>query len=319
MMPHVDADALTIRRATPDDRPGVLRVAVRALGWRGDERDRDFFSWKHDGNPFGPSPAWVAIEGGQIVGFRTFLRWELVRGPERLRVVRAVDTATDPDHQGKGIFRHLTQSAVAELVSEGYDAVFNTPNSQSRPGYLKMGWTDLGRPVLSARPRGLLAAVRMAQSRTGAEKWSEATTVGQPAADSLSRPGLDSLLATLPASAGWGTPRFAEYFRWRYGFELLHYRVIEVRGGLAVFRVRRRGPSREVALCEWLAPGPDRRALRRLVQAAGDYVIACNLGAAHGLVPLPGLGPALTWRPLARPGVPALGDLTLRLGDLELF
>jgi hypothetical protein len=68
-----------------------------------------------------------------------------------------------------------------------------------------------------------------------------------------------------------------------------------------------------------LAPGPDRRALRQLVHAAGDYAVACGLGPAHGLVPLPRLGPVLTWRPLARSAVPNLGDLTLWLGDLELF
>jgi GNAT superfamily N-acetyltransferase len=319
MMPQMDADALTIRRAAPDDRSGVIRVAVRALGWRGDARDRDFFVWKHDENPFGPSPAWVAVDAGQIVGFRTFLRWELSRGAERLRMVRAVDTATDPDHQGKGIFRRLTEHAVMELAAAGYDAVFNTPNSQSRPGYLKMGWTELGRPAVSARPRAPLAAVRMAQSHMGAEKWSEPTTVGQPAADALRGSGLESLLATLSPPGGWGTPRSAEYLRWRYGFEPLHYRALEVRGGLAVFRVRRRGPSREVALCEWLAPAPDRRALRRLVRAAGDYVVACNLGVAHGLLPLPRLGPVVTWRPLARPSVPPLSHLTFHLGDLELF
>ena len=319
MMPHVDADALTIRRASPDDRASVIGVAVRALGWRGDERDRAFFAWKHDDNPFGASPGWVAVEGGRIVGFRTFLRWELARGAERLRMVRAVDTATDPDHQGKGIFRRLTQTAVAELTAAGYDAVFNTPNDQSRPGYLKMGWTVLGRPTLAVRPCGPLPALRMARSRTGAEKWSEPTAVGQPAADALRGSGLESLLATLPAPAGWATPRSPAYFRWRYGFGPLHYRALEVRGGLAIFRVRRRGPSREVALCEWLAPGPDRPALRRLVHSAGDYVVACDLGAVHGLVRLPRLGPIVTWRPLARPGVPALGDLAFRLGDLELF
>lgn len=319
MMPAVDPDALTIRQAVEDDRPGIIRLAVRSLGWRGDERDRAFFAWKHDDNPFGPSPAWVATVGGEIVGFRTFLRWELARTTERLRVVRAVDTATDPDQQGKGIFRHLTQRAVAELTSAGYDCVFNTPNVRSRPGYLKMGWTELGRPGLSARPRGPLAALRMAQSRTGAEKWSEPTTVGQPAVDALRGSGLESLLATLPAPAGWGTPRSATYLRWRYGFEPLHYRAFEVRGGLTVFRVRRRGRSREVAVCEWLAPGPDRRALRQLVHAAGDYVVACNLGLSAGLLPLPRFGPVVTWRPLARPNVPALRDLAFHLGDLELF
>ena len=315
----MDAGRFTIRPAVPDDRPGVIRLAVLALGWRGDERDRAFLAWKHDANPFGPSPAWVATEGERIVGFRTFLRWELARGSERLRVVRAVDTATDPDHRGQGIFRDLTLTAVAELTAAGHDAVFNTPNTQSRPGYLKMGWSELGRPALGARPRGPLAAMRMVRSREAAEKWSEATTVGRPAADALSGPELDSLLATLPGQAGWGTPRTAEYLRWRYGFAPLHYRVVDVQGGLAVFRVRRRGPSREVALCEWLAPGPDRRALRRLVSDAGDYLVASDLGAAHGLVPLPRLGPVVTWRPLARPDVPALGDLAFRLGDLELF
>jgi hypothetical protein len=33
------------------------------------------------------------------------MRWEFVRGGEVLRAVRAVDTATDPDYQGKGCSR----------------------------------------------------------------------------------------------------------------------------------------------------------------------------------------------------------------------
>ena len=315
----MQSEALVFRQAVPEDRPAILRVAVRALGWQGDERDREFFAWKHDGNPFGVSPAWVATAGDEIVGFRTFLRWELAQGPDRLRMARAVDTATDPDHQGKGIFRSLTQNAVAELTSAGFAGIFNTPNSQSRPGYLKMGWTELGRPALGARPRGLLAAVRMARSREPAAKWSESIRVGQPAADALSGSSLGTLLATLPPPAGWATPRTPQYLRWRYGFHPLHYRAFEVRDGLAVFRVRRRGPSREIALCEWLAPDPDRRALARLVQAAGDYVVACGLDVAHGLLPLPRQGPVMTWRPLSRATVPVLGDLALGLGDLELF
>jgi len=315
----VDADALRIRPAGTDDRSSIIQLAARALGWRADERDQSFFDWKHVENPFGRSPAWVATVRDEIVGFRTFLRWELARGAERLRVVRAVDTATDPGHQGKGVFRTLTLAAVAELTADRYDAVFNTPNTQSRPGYLKMGWVELGRPALGARPRGPISALRMVRSRLPAEKWSEPTAVGESASDALRGPALDSLLATLPTPSKWATPLTAPYLRWRYGFAPLHYRAVEVRGGLAVFRVRRRGPSREVALCEWLAPGPDRAALRRLVHAAGDYLVACALGVMDGVVPLPRLGPVVTWRSLARPGVVGLGDLSFRLGDLELF
>jgi len=315
----MDGDALTIRPAAPGDRAAILRLASRALGWEGDERDRAFFAWKHDDNPFGSSPAWVATQAAEVVGFRTFLEWRLSWGQERLRVVRAVDTASDPDHQGRGIFRRLTEYAAAELTERGYDAVFNTPNTQSRPGYLKMGWKELGRPTLGARPRSLGAAVRMARSREAAEKWSVPTTVGEPASEVLATAALEPLLATLAAPAGWATIRSAEYLRWRYGFGPLHYRTVDVRGGLAIFRVRRRGPSREVALCEWLAPDPDRQAVRDLVRAAGDYVVACGLGALHGLAPLPRQGPVVTWRPLSRPGVPGLNDLAFALGDIELF
>ena len=159
----------------------------------------------------------------------------------------------------------------------------------------------------------------MARSRVPAEKWSEATSVGQPAPDALGDSGLESLLATLPVPAIWSTPRTAAFLRWRYGFEPLQYRAVDVLGGIAIFRVRRRGPSREVALCEWLSPRPDRRALHRLVRGGGDYVIAADLGVAHGFLPLPGLGPIVTWRPLARAALPALTDLAFRLGDLELF
>lgn len=312
-------DVVSIRPAIPTDRPAIIALATRALGWQGDERDQAFFAWKHEENPFGVSPAWVATSDGRLVGFRTFLRWELARGRERLRMVRAVDTATDPDHQGRGIFRRLTETAVFELAESGYDAVFNTPNTQSRPGYLKMGWVELGRPVLGVRPAGLRSGLRMARSREAAEKWSAATDLGEPAAAALGGAGLESLLASLPDPSGWATPRTADYLRWRYGFGPLAYRVIEVRGGMAVFRVRRRGPSREVTLCEWLAPGPDRHALRHLVGAGGDYLLAAGLSLAHGLLPVTRLGPVVTWRPLQDRPAPTMDDLALGLGDLELF
>ena len=311
------AGDVLIRAATPDDRPAVLAVASRALGWRGDERDRAFFGWKHDENPFGTSPAWVATVDDRVVGFRTFMRWELERGGQRLRLVRAVDTATDPDAQGQGIFSLLTRHAVGELTDAGHDAVFNTPNDASRPGYLKMGWVVLGRPTIAARPGGLAGAARMARSRTAAEKWSDPVDVGVPASEALE--GIESILSGLPPRRDWSTPRTAQYLRWRYGFDALHYRALDVTGGLVIFRVRQRGASREVAICEWLAPRPDRGALRRLVAAAGDYAVAAGVSLAHGLVPLPRQGPVVTWRALATQDVPALGDLGFSLGDLELF
>ena len=309
-------DDLVVRAGADSDLDQILSLAARSLGWAADERDRAFFRWKHEENPAGRSPSWVAEDDGRIVAFRTFLRWEL-EAPDgrRLRMGRAVDTATDPDHQGRGLFRRLTLQAVEDLTADGFDAIFNTPNDQSRPGYLKMGWHQLGRPTIAARPATVRRALVVARSRQPAEKWSEPCTIGEPATAAVA----DLVATEVPPRGGLRTPRDREYLDWRYRFEPLAYRAVEAGGGAVVFRVRRRGGAKEVAVVEWLAARPDRRALARLVRAAGDYAVAVGVGARHGLVPLRGQGPIVTWRPLRSAAVPGIADLAFSLGDLELF
>src|SRR5262249_43359766 len=143
-----------------------------SLGWADDPGFDRYFAWKHRENSFGASPSWVAVEAGRIVGFRTFLRWEFVdRQGNRARAVRAVDTATHPDAQGRGIFRRLTLHALDDLARDDVDFVFNTPNDKSRPGYLRMGWVDVGRVGTSVRVLGVGGARRMLHSRVPAERW----------------------------------------------------------------------------------------------------------------------------------------------------
>jgi GNAT superfamily N-acetyltransferase len=309
---------LDVRRATAGDADAVLEVASTALEWERDERDREFFAWKHDDNPFGASPKWIALDGDRVVGFRTFLRWQLEREGRSLSAVRAVDTATDPEYQGRGIFTRLTLAAVDELSAEGTGAVFNTPNSKSRPGYLKMGWVLLGRPTLAFRPGSVRTAARMARSQPGADKWSVPVTIGEPAGAVVA--DVDARLRRPPPSSGWWTPRTDDYLRWRYGFEPLHYRAVEVRGGVCVLRVKRRAEAREVTICEWFSDRPDRSSLRKLVRELGDYAVGIGLSTwRHGTVPLPRRGPPVTWRALASPDIPKLSDLSLGAGDLELF
>jgi len=248
-----------------------------------------------------------------------------------LRAVRAVDTATLPSHQGRGIFRRLTLQALVELEADGVDLVFNTPNDQSRPGYLKMGWTQVGRLPAAVRLTSPASPIRMAGARVPAERWSTPTSAGDPAVEVLASEGVVGLLWSLAADGRLHTRRTPEYLRWRYGFGPLAYRVVTVSSdiaeGLAVFRLRRRGSALECAVCEALVPGGDPSTLRSLLRAVvrssgADYVI--RLGGPSmsrlGFVRLPRQGPVLTWRPL-REGVPggSLDQWNLTLGDVELF
>ncbi len=318
---------LVLRRAGEADLPGILELARASLDWDDDDRHDAFFAWKHLENPVGPSPMWVADGGGSIVAFRTFLRWEWCRPDGSIAsAVRAVDTATHPDHQGRGLFTALTMGALDELTAEGVDFVFNTPNEQSRPGYLKMGWQVIGRPPVRVRPRGLRGLRRLARARVPAEKWSEPAAFGHPASEVFAGGELVGVTDTL-ATDTLTTNRTPAYFRWRYGFAPLHYRVVHrgdtLADGFAVVRLRRRGAAIEATVCELVVSGGDRRAVGDLLgQIEGaDYVLVAGRFSPRdgGLLPLPHQGPQVTWRSLTEPEAPTLSGWTLSLGDLELF
>lgn len=323
------AGDVTIRRSVPADRPAVLELCRRSLGWSPDGHDEAFFAWKHEQNPFGVSPAWVAeSDSGQIVGLRVFLRWRFLDGSTPIVAVRAVDTATDPEWQGRGIFTRLTRGALPDLRDDGIDAVFNTPNDKSRPGYLKMGWSVVGRVPVSVRVSSPGSLQRVAAARAAAEMWSEPTNAGVPARDALAdTDALDRLLAGWHP-AGIRTDASAAFLQWRYDFAPLNYRVAlvgdDLAGGLVVFRVRRRGGATEGAICAVVAPpdAPVRDVFSRIARESGaDYLLAgaTSVSPTSGFMPAPRLGPIFTWRPTCRAGVPSMRSLRLDLGDIELF
>lgn len=310
---------LEIRPAHDDDQPAVLRLAAASLGWLTDDTHAAFFDWKHGANPFGASPMWVAVDGDRVVAFRTFLRWEFeAPGGRHRRAVRAVDTATHPEYQRQGLFSRLTRHGVERLLEEGVDFVFNTPNDRSRAGYLKMGWEVVGRLPVSVRLRSPLALPRLLTSKRAAEKWSVRTSAGLAATEALSDgEGVAELLASQPTPTELRTRRSPEFLRWRYGFDALAYRALlggdDVRDGVALFRLRRRGRAVAAVLCDVLTPGDDAERARALVghvarETRADYVmrLPSTARAARGFVPLRRWGPVLTWRGLCDPSRPPL-------------
>lgn len=318
---------LEVRSARPEDERSVLSLFRASLGWQDKDPNEEFFRWKHHENAFGVSPAWVAVHEGKVVGYRTFLRWRFLDDAGReVRAVRAVDTATDPAYQGQGIFRTLTLRGVAELTLAGDGLVFNTPNDQSRPGYLKMGWSLARRLPVGVLPAGPRSSVRMLTSRVPAELWSEVSSAGLDAGEALTDGAVAAALLEHAPSNGFRTHRTPEYLAWRTSFAPLHYRLLLAshhdpsQGGI-VFRLRRRGDAVEAAVVEQLVP--DRRTgmvlVRRMLKETGaDYAIGLRTGPSAGLLPLPGQGPLLTTRPLAA-SPPSPGAWTLTLGDVELF
>jgi len=316
--------------ATESDFPRILELARRSLGWT--DQDARYLAWKHGQNPFGASPMWIAEADTRVVGFRAFLRWEFVRSDGSVvHAVRAVDTATDPDYQGQGIFTRLTRTAIEELSSDGVAFVFNTPNQQSLPGYLKMGWRSVGRLAVTIRPGRLRFPLAALTAGRGAERWPVATSAGEDAAEVLAEStAIERLLTTLPPPLALATRRSPAYLAWRYGFAPLGYRALvagaNVEAGVALFRLRRRGRAVEATVDELLVPDGDadvRHALLRGIArlAKPDYLIrlAGDARPARRWGRLRGIGPVLACRPLAGSPPPELRDWALTMGDIELL
>jgi len=320
-----------VRRADMADLPGVLDLAQAALGWRPDDPNDAFFRWKHLDNPAGPSPMWLASHHGKVLGFRVFLRWRFRLGDGSTALaVRAVDTATSPDHQRQGIFQRLTLHGLDELPAMGIDLVFNTPNARSHGGYLKMGWQTVGRVPISVRPHGARGVLRMARASGPADKWSAPSTAGDDAPSVLADPAVETLLQEIeagPHRPGLATDRTIEHLRWRYGFDRLGYRAVVADSGpahgIALFRTRTRGGAVEAVLCDLLTRPGDTSTARRLTARAaraahGDYLLAAGRPVPT-LVPVPRQGPVLTWRPVGAMAAIPLAGWRLSMGDVELF
>jgi len=312
-----------------------------------------FWRWKHEDNHFGSSYGLYAQDETQVlaVGLRVLMRWEFrTKDGQKLRAVRAVDTATHPAYQRLGIFSKLTRQAVDHLKQEGVDLIFNTPNAQSLPGYLKMGWQIVAKWPLYIR---VLKPVRMVSRRLKSIPASQHIIKF----DAFFAPGIMTWQAfaerykrDIPAlllnweqqrrQTGLRTLRDFDYIQWRYGRHphLTYGFYAFERGnrlaGFAILRPNWRYGWQETVLAEMFLQQPDiklgRCFLKNLSkQLRGDYLVTHvsaptfekALLRRAGFLKVPKQGMTFTVNPLSARSQSALAaaawDLTL--GDLEIF
>ena len=335
------ATRVDIRAYVPGDEPAVLKLLSASLGsGPAGSRTPEFFRWKHFDNFFGPSYMLVAECDDRLVGFRSFMSWRFQVQGLTLRALRPVDTATHPDYQGRGIFSGLTETAIAAVRDET-DVIFNTPNSASLPGYLKMGWEVVGRMpvwVRVRRPLRLITRLRTIRSSLDPSRARPVVNASR-AAEVLESPEVASLLRRTPQDPGGiTTPWSTDFLRWRYASApLLDYRAVtderegELRG-VAIFRVRPRGGLWETTISEFIVRSNDgptvRRLLREVARSAHSDHITCRLPdgrvgrpSRYGLVAVP-KGITLVARDFGHGSVAdpmRIESWSLSLGDLEVF
>lgn len=248
------------------------------------------------------------------------MRWELADANGcPVKCVRAVDTATHPEFQGKGIFRSLTLAAVEEARSRGIDLIFNTPNEKSAPGYFKMGWREVGwlRPLI--RPR---IGPTAKSSPNGPPDLAQVLPIAGPVLD-LESPGDREFF-------GLRTPRTTAYYQWRFaGHPAARYGWVasEREPGGAVVRCGVRSGRTELTVSE-LTAGAD--CLRRIARKHHARYMAGVFGGGSperraalnaAMFPVPGVGLRLVANPLTELGVDIFDrtNWDLAMSDVELL
>jgi N-acetylglutamate synthase-like GNAT family acetyltransferase len=314
---------MQIRKAATEDIPQIIDLLKISLGEALIPKSEEFWRWKHLDNPFGASMVLLAEENNQLIGLRAFMNWEWRNQNQIYKAVRAVDTATHPDYQGKGIFKNLTLKGLDEL-KETKDFVFNTPNQKSKPGYLKMGWEEQGKmPIkLKINPFAFKGNIPLESSSWSDLKLSEKLFESQ--------------------QLGMQTNYTKAYFEWRYSINpIFNYHFLTDNSSyLLVYHYKQHRFGAELRIVDFfinkeIYNAETRKQLSQELKLKCKTVFLITVSANHyknmksqypflGLMPIFEVGPMITLRNIGFSS-PQFEELlnadswAYSLGDLELF
>lgn len=326
---------MEIREAVDADIPAIVDLLKKSLGEELMPKSEEYWRWKHVENPFGKSPILIAIDKNVIAGVRAFMcwQWHMPNG-NLLKSVRAVDTATHPDYQGKGIFKKLTLSLLDRCKQNGTDFVFNTPNASSKPGYLKMGWVEVGKlPVNLALINPANIGIKILLKRPHAQKD---VPNDNTVLEYLSNPGFRQLLEQHQRSIGIVTNHSIASLSWRYlSVPVARYHAAGVSENdklkaCAFYRLKYSRAGVELRITDVFATSEkDIKPLRDVIAEkrrlhAADFITSSVNFRSRALFRLTNLhvGPVVTVREIGNISLQPFREFNNwapSLGDLELF
>jgi predicted N-acetyltransferase YhbS len=312
---------MLIREATELDIPEILEVLKASLGETSSKKTEEVWRYKHVENPFGKSLVLVAVENDEIIGVRALMRWKWQLENQIFFALRAVDTATHPEHQGKGVFKKLTLKAIEMAKEQSDHFIFNTPNSQSLPGYLKMGWEEVDKLKIRIIPVNPIHWL--------ANKQHKACQINKNSSDSQLA-GLISKCMKLKSEGNkLFTAKSPKYLSWRYeNNPLQKYEVKSDEDFYLAGYIKQHKYFKELRITEHIFS--DVSGLKKINKAIGEFSkkfgahIITSTGLGSGLGFSGKFGPVLTMRNVnldlnLYQELLQLNNWSYTLGDLELF
>ena len=138
-------------RPMDHDPAGIVRIAdlLRVVFPDAAHFSERVLEWEYNANPDGPAVGTNAWAGDELAAhYVTIPLRALVHGQEE-RGLLSLNTATHPDHQGKGLFTRLANATYERAAAEGYGFVVGVANANSTPGFTRKLGFQLVAPLLA--------------------------------------------------------------------------------------------------------------------------------------------------------------------------
>jgi GNAT superfamily N-acetyltransferase len=208
-----------------------LRLIADIFERNGSPRDAQSLEWQYLTNPVGRVWSDLAVAGqnagaARLAALYATLPSHVCAGGRSRIALQSLDTLTDAEFRGRGLFGQLAQSTFARAERDGLAFVYGFPNKHSAPGFFgKLGWTSLDPLPFLIRP----LRVRYGLARLGLGRLS-GVVPDVALARGASRSAIDGcvlhevdrfdegftrLWSTFATGIGFGVQRSAAYLNWR--------------------------------------------------------------------------------------------------------
>lgn len=119
----------------------------------GTQRDISNLKWLHQQNLLKEDMIYYAVKQNQLAAIYTALPVKVRINGQVKKALQSIDTLTDENHRGKGLFIKLANMLYNEAPEFGYSFVFGFPNANSAPGFFnKLKWVSFGEAPFLVKP-----------------------------------------------------------------------------------------------------------------------------------------------------------------------
>ena len=106
--------------------------------------DADYLTWLYSDNPDGPIVGFDAREGSKVIAHVAFVPASLRLQGQQTHGLLALNIATHPHCQGRGLFTQLVRLTIDSLVGSHFSCIFGVANSNALPGWIgRLGFQDV--------------------------------------------------------------------------------------------------------------------------------------------------------------------------------